>query len=142
MQKKNVAAFVLALIGSIFGIIGGLLWAACAEACADIVGSSTGYVAAFVILGIGGAIVALVGGIQAFGFKKGRLVLTIVGLAMQIGHIIVSCVFAEGFSFILNFWTILAVILIGISLIMVIIKKPEPVVANNDVNNANGNDNV
>lgn len=125
MAKKNVAAFVLALVGAICGLIGGILWSACAEACADIVGSSGGYIAGFVILGIGGAVLALIGGIQALGYKKGRLLLTVLGLVFEVGHIILACVFVEGFSFVLNVWTLLSILLLVISVIMIVMKKNE-----------------
>lgn len=117
MNKKNTASLVLAIIGSVFGIIGAVMWSACADACADIVGSSSGYTAGFIILGLGGAIVSLIGGIQAFGFKRGRFLLSVIGLLMQIGNLILQCVFAEGFSFALSLCTILSIILLLVATI-------------------------
>lgn len=123
MQKKNIAAFVCALLGAICGLVGGIIWAACADTCADIVGSSAGYIAGFVILGIGGAVLGLIGGIQALGFKKGRVVLSVLGLALEVGQLILACVFAEGFSFILNLWTLLSIVLLFVTVLLVFIKK-------------------
>lgn len=118
MNKKNTASLVLAIIGSIFGIIGAVLWSACADTCANIVGSSSWYTAGFIVLGLGGAIVSLIGGIQAFGFKRGRFALSVIGLIMQVGNLILQCVFAEGFSFILSCCTILSIILLLIATIL------------------------
>lgn len=125
MKQKNVAAFVLALIGSIFGFIGGILWAACAGTVAEVIGDggAIGYTIGFVVLGVGGAIIGLVGGIQALGFKKGRLVLTAAGLVAEIGHIILSCVAVEGFSFLLNITSIVSVILLLVAVILVAVRK-------------------
>lgn len=136
-MKKNTAGFVLALIGAIFGLIGGILWTACADAVNGVSSSvggsgneSTIYMVCFIILGIGGAVISLIGGIQAFGYKKGGLVLTIVGLLFQIGMLIASCVYVGGFSFLLNVCTIIALILLAVALIFIVKNKPvaaEPV---------------
>lgn len=123
MKTKNTAAFVLALIGSIFGLIGGILWTACADALNSVesavagTGSTTVYLVFFIILGIGGAVLSLVGGIQAFGFKKGRLALIVAGLLFQVGMLITACVAVGGFSFLLNLCTIVAIILLVIAVI-------------------------
>lgn len=111
-MKKNTAALVLAIIGAIFGLIGGIVWTACADTCADIVKSSTLYTVAFAVLGIGGAVLSLIGGIQAFGFKGGALALSVIGFICQIANLIVQCVFLEGFSFVLSLCTIVAIILL------------------------------
>lgn len=123
-MKKNTAAFVLALLGAIFGLIGGILYAACADACATVVKSSTGYIAGFAILGVGGAVIALIGGIQSFGFKKGGFFLILSGLLMQVGQLILACVFIGAFSFALNLWTILAIVMLVVSAIFAA-KKPQ-----------------
>ena len=111
-MKKNVAALVCAIVGAVFGVIGGIMWAACAEACAEIVGSSVGYTVGFILLGIGGALISLIGGIQAFGFKRGRLGLSVLGLLMQAGNLVLQCVFVKGFSFIMSLWTLLALVML------------------------------
>ena len=121
MNKRNTAAFVLALLGAIFGLIGGILWPACADAIGSIESavsggsSTTVYLVFFIILGIGGAVLALVGGIRAFGYKKGGFVLVLLGLLFQIGMLITACVAVEGFSFLLNLCTIVAIILLVIA---------------------------
>lgn len=123
-MKKNVVAFVLALVGAIFGLIGGILWTACADTCATIVGEAGPYIAGFVILGMGGAVLALVGGIQAFGYRKGGFVLTLSGLILQVGQLILACVFTEGFIFVLNLWTMLSIVLLVVAVIFAHKKKP------------------
>lgn len=117
-MKKNTAALVLAIIGTVFGIIGAIMWAACADTCADIVGSSTGYTVGFIVLGLGGAVFSLIGGIQAYNLKKSGLALSVVGLLMQFGNIILQCVFLGGFSFVLSLWTIVAIILLLVATIL------------------------
>lgn len=116
MQKKNTAAFVLALIGSIFGLIGGILWTTCADAVNSVSGGQgTVYLVCFIILGIGGAVLSLVGGIRAYGFKKGAFALTFLGLLFQIGMLIAACVAVEGFEFLLNLCTLVAILLLVIA---------------------------
>lgn len=117
-MKKNTAALVLAILGAISGLIGGILWTACADTCSGLVAEAGLYIIGFVVLGIGGAVIALIGGIQAFGFKKSGFVLTLIGLIFQIGQLIFACVFLGGFSFILNLWTILSIILLLVAVIL------------------------
>lgn len=116
-MKKNTVSLVLAIIGAIFGIVGAIMWTACADTCANIVGSSTLYTVGFLVLGLGGAVISLIGGVQAFGFKRGKVALSVVGLLMQVGNLVLQCVFAEGFSFVLSLWTILAIILLLVATI-------------------------
>lgn len=116
-MKKNTAAFVLALIGSIFGLIGGILWTACADTCAGIIAEAGPYVFGFVILGMGGAVIALVGGIRAYGFHKGSFATILIGLVFQVAQLILACVFLGGFSFMLNLWTLLSILLLLIAAI-------------------------
>lgn len=111
-MKKNTAALVFAIVGAILGTIGAIMWATCAETCAGIVGSSTGYTIGFIALGIGGAVVSLIGGVQAFGFKKAGGGLSAFGLVLQIGNLILQCVFAGGFSFTLSACTLLSIVLL------------------------------
>ncbi|MDE7158157.1 MAG: hypothetical protein K2N74_01135 [Clostridiales bacterium] len=124
-MKKNTAALVLAILGSIAGLIGGIMWATCADTCANIVGSSTIYTICFIVLGIGGAVLSLIGGIQAFRFKSGRLGLSVVGLLCQIANLVLECVFIKGFSFILSIWTLLAVILLLVATFLAAKEPPE-----------------
>ena len=51
--------------------------------------------------------------------------LTVLGFAAEVGHIILTCVAVGGFSFLLNMPTIVAVILLLIAVILVAIKKPD-----------------
>lgn len=129
-MKKNTAALVLAIIGAVFGLIGGILWTACADLVGSVESAATGsngnsavYLACFIILGIGGAVLALVGGIQAFGYRKGGFVLTLIGLLFQVGQLIAACVAVEGFSFLLNLCTLVSIILLVVAVIFAH-KKP------------------
>ena len=115
-MKKNVAAFVLALIGAITGFIGGILWTAFADACVSISGEGALWMVGFIVLGLGGSLIGLIGAIQAFGFKKGGLPLIALALVLQIGQLILACVAAESFAFVLNFWTLIAIVLFAIAL--------------------------
>lgn len=110
MKSKNTAALVFAILGTIFGAIGALMWTACAD-CASIGGSSTLYTIGFIAFGIGGAVCAMIGGIQAFSFKSGSFGLSLFGMLFQIGNLVLQIVFAESFSFILSLWTILAILM-------------------------------
>ncbi len=110
-MKKNIAALVLAILGTIFGVIGAIIWAACADSCASIVGTSVGYTIGFVILGIGGGVLSLIGGIQAYTWKSARTGLSILGLILQVGALILQCVFVEGFVFVLSLWTLLSILM-------------------------------
>ena len=125
-MKKNVAALVLAIIGAVFGLIGGILWSACAEAVSEVSGDSTSiiYLVCFIVLGIGGAVLALVGGIQAFNYKKGAFALTLVGLLFQVGCLVAACVAVSGFSFLLNLCTIVSIILLIVAVIFAHRKQP------------------
>lgn len=128
-MKKNTAPFVCGLIGAIFGLIGGILWSACTSVIAEAqaalgAGSSVVvYVVCFVIFGIGGGVIALVGSIMAFGWKKSGFPLLLVGLLFQVATIIAACVAVHGFSFVLNICSIVAVILLLVATILAIVKK-------------------
>lgn len=118
-MKKNTGALVCAIIGAIFAIIGAILWATCADALGSVSsavggdrGNTTIYLVLFLVLGVGGAVVSLIGGIQAKDYKRPGFVLSLVGLLMQIGNLITECVSVEGFSFLLSACTIIAVILL------------------------------
>lgn len=125
-MKKNIAALVLGIIGAVCGVIGGIVWAACADSCAGMViggGAATIYLVGFILLGIGGAVFSLVGCIQAFAFKGGRLALSIVGLLMETACLILECLFIRGFAFGLSLWTLLAIVLLLIETVFAA-KKP------------------
>lgn len=125
-MKKNIASLVLAIIGAIFGLIGGILWAACADTAADLLddGGSTIYLACYIVFGIGGAVLSLVGGIQSYNRKKGGLVCSVLGLLFQVAVLIASCVHVGGFSFLLELCTIVAIILLLVQVIMAA-RKPQ-----------------
>lgn len=123
-MKKNTASLVLAIIGAVFGMIGGLMWTACADTCAGIVEGGTGYTIGFLVLGIGGSVLSLVGGIQAYGNKSGKMGLSVTGLLCQIANVVLQCVFLGGFSFVLSLWSILAVILLLVATILAA-RKPQ-----------------
>lgn len=101
MEKKangmKIAALVVGLVGGIFCLIGGMCLTACAEALALIPGefdySIFGY-----LLGIGGAIVGIVG--AALALKNGKIagILMLIGFAMSVGLIIIFIVAYEAFS--------------------------------------------
>lgn len=117
-MKKNTAALVFGILGGIFGLIGAIMWAACAKTCADVsggLGGSTslpiGYMLGFLALGGGGAVMGLIGGIQAYGFRRAGLVLSIFALLFEIGDLVLEFVFLGGFSFTLFIATIVAILM-------------------------------
>lgn len=130
-MQKNTAALVFAILGAIFGAIGGIMWAACASTCAGVSsaagGSSatpTGYMIGFLLLGVGGALVSLIGGIQAFRFRPSGAALTLFGLLMQAGCLVLQCVSVGGFSFTLSLCTIVAVLMALLQAVFAA-KKPQ-----------------
>ena len=130
-MKKNTAALVFAILGAIFGLIGGILWAACAQTCAGVSsavggesGTPVGYMIGFICLGIGGALFMLIGGIQAFTYKKAGTALSILGFLLQIGCLVLQCVFVGGFSFTLSLCTIVSV-LMGLMQAIFAARKPQ-----------------
>lgn len=117
-MKKNTAALVLSILSAIFGLIGGIMWAACARTCAGVSsalggsgGIPAGYMIGFIGLGIGGALLTLIGGIQAFSFKKAGLPLSILGFLLQTGCLVLQCVFLGGFAFTLSLCTIVSILM-------------------------------
>lgn len=125
-MKKNTASLVLAIIGAVFGLIGGILWAACADAAAELLddGGSIIYMVCYIVFGIGGAVLSLVGGIQSYNHKKGGLVCSVLGFLFQIAVLIASCVHVGGFSFLLELCTLVAIILLLVQVIMAA-RKPQ-----------------
>lgn len=124
-MKKNTGALVCSIIGAIFAILGGILWASCADAVGAI-GSAAGgdstlptvYMVVFLILGIGGGAIALLGGIRAYGGKSKATFLCVLGFLTQIGNLIAQCVCVSGFSFLLSLSTLLAIVLLLIASIL------------------------
>lgn len=124
-MKKNTGALVLAILAAISGLIGALMWVACAATCANVGnalagagGTATGYTIGFAVLGIGGSVFTLIGGIRAYGFNSGRAALSVIGLLMQIGNVILQCVSIGGFSFTLSLMTLVAILLAFIEAIL------------------------
>lgn len=121
-MKKNTAALVFGILGGIFGLIGAIMWAACAKTCADVSGGlgesasiPIGYMLGFIGLGGGGAVVGLIGGIQAYGYKRVGLGLSVFALLLEIGDFILEIVFLGGFSFTLFLATMLSVLMFLLS---------------------------
>lgn len=118
-MKKNTAALVFGILGGIFGLIGAIMWAACAKTCADVSGGlggdttiSAGYMLGFIALGGGGAVMGLIGGIQAYGFKRVGLGLSVFALLLEIGDLVLEYLFLGGFSITLFLATILSVLML------------------------------
>lgn len=111
-MKKNIAALVFAILGAVFGIIGAFMAATCADTCAGFMEkSSTFYTIAFFVLGIGGAVLSLIGGIKAFSFNGG-FGLSLFGLLMQIATFVLQCVLVEDFILMLSLWTLLSIVML------------------------------
>ncbi len=131
--KKNVAPLVLGIIGMIFAFVGAIIWAVIAGAAKDCSAAAgfnnaeaTLYLVIFILFGFGGGVLSLVGSIQAYTFKRGPAIgLSFAGLALQIGCLIAQCVCISTFSFLLSFWTLIAVILLLVEAILSIRKAPQ-----------------
>lgn len=124
-MNKNTGSLVCAIIGAVFGLIGGILWAACADAVGSVgaaagadTSSSTVYLVVFLILGIGGAVVSLIGGIRAYGRNSGAVALSVLGLLMQVGNLVAQCISVEGFSFVLSLCTIVSIVMLLVATIL------------------------
>ncbi len=122
---KNTGALVFSIIGAIFAILGGILWATCADAIGSIGGAAGGdtttptiYMIVFLVLGIGGGVIALLGGIRGYGEKSKATFLCVLGTLMQIGNLIAQCVSVSGFSFLMSLSTILAIVLLIVATIL------------------------
>lgn len=122
-MKKNTAAFVCGLIGAIFGLLGGILCSACTgllaavEEAVNTVSGASGnttlpYLIVFIIMGIGGSVVALVGAIQALGYKKAGFPLCLVGLLLQVGTLVAGFVGYGVAELYVGLGTVVAVILL------------------------------
>lgn len=125
-KRRNVPALVLGIVGASFAAFGAVVWlilAAFAEAGAEV------YLAVFLLFGLGGAAVSVVGCVQAFRYGAGRLLLSLIGLWCEIG-----CLFAqiwmcvrEGPPLILSGCTVIAVVLLLVESVFSAAKKPRPV---------------
>lgn len=137
-EKKNVAALILGIIGAICGFVGAVLWASCADfvyncegSIAEGLGNPAGggtviYTVLFVVLGIGGAVLSLIGSIQAFNYARGRLILSLLGFFFGAGCLAVECVMIGTFAFLTSGFTIIAVVLLLVETILSGLKKPQP----------------
>lgn len=86
-MKKNVAPFVLGLIGGILGVIGGLCWAVCAE-LADAITQETNYAIYAWVFGVGGGVVGIVG--ASLGLNNGKKggILMLLSAALIVGAMV------------------------------------------------------
>jgi hypothetical protein len=134
-MKKNTAAFVCGLIGAIFGLLGGILCSACTgllaalEEGANAVSGASGnttlpYLIVFIVLGIGGSVIALVGAIQALGYKKAAFPLCLVGLLLQVGTLICGFVGYGVAELYVGIGTIVAVVLLIVATVFSRRKQP------------------
>lgn len=135
-MKKNTAAFVCGLIGAIFGLLGGILCSACTgllaavEDVANEISGASGnttlpYLIAFIVLGIGGSVIALIGAIQAFGYKKAGFPLCLVGLLLQVGTLVTGFVGYGVAELYVGLGTLVAVVLLIVA--TVFSRRKEPV---------------
>lgn len=132
-EKKNTIALVFGILGAVLAFLGGLLWASCADMinCSDALPEMDGvwlYTMFFVVLGIGGSVISLIGGIQAYNYGRGRFVLSFIGLLFQLGCLAVQIVLLmsiEGkVSFFSLSFTIVALILLFAETIFSAAKNP------------------
>lgn len=114
-QKKNIAPLICGIIGTVFGLVGGFLWVACSDCAYYGLPLDTIWLLLFILFGLGGPVLGLIGSILAFGYKRAGGALLLIALLFCIGHIAATVAFmAElglGFSFWLEIFTIFALIL-------------------------------
>lgn len=122
---KNTGALVCSIIGAIFAVIGGIVWASCADVIGSIgnavSGDSTGptiYMIVFLVLGIGGGAIALIGGIRGYGGNSMATFLCALGTLMQVGNLIAQYIAMQSFSFMLSLSTLLAVVFLLVATIL------------------------
>ena len=103
---KNIGALVCAVIGGVFGMGSGLLWTlGFINALVEVSGygfyvSSVSFgVLLFALLGVGGGVVTIIGGTQAFRYKRRRssIALSFTGFACQLVCPIMTLVVYGGF---------------------------------------------
>ena len=120
-QKKNIAPLICGIIGTVFGLVGGFLWVACADclhgldaALSGDTGGNTVWTVLFILFGLVGPVLGLIGAILAFGYKRAGGALLLVALLFCIGHIVVTVIYTgAGFfaNFVMEMCTIFALIL-------------------------------
>lgn len=136
-MKKNMAAFVCGLIGAIFGLLGGILCSACTgllaaveEVVNEVNGSTTtvspifSYLLVFIVFGIGGSVIALIGAIQAYGYKKAGFPLCLVGLLLQFGTLVAGFIGYGVAELYVGLGTVVSVVLLIVA--TVFSKRKEP----------------
>ena len=120
-QKKNIAPLICGIIGTVFGLVGGFLWVACADcihgldaALSGDTGGNMVWTVLFILFGLVGPVLGLIGAILAFGYKRAGGALLLVALLFCIGHIVVTVIYTgAGFftNFVMEACTIFALIL-------------------------------
>lgn len=120
-QKKNIAPLICGIIGTVFGLVGGFLWVACADcihgldaALSGDTGGNMVWTVLFILFGLVGPVLGLIGAILAFGYKCAGGALLLVALLFCIGHIVVTVIYTgAGFftNFVMETCTIFALIL-------------------------------
>lgn len=120
-QKKNIAPLICGIIGTVFGLVGGFLWVACADcihgldaALSGDTGGNMVWTVLFILFGLVGPVLGLIGAILAFGYKRAGGALLLVALLFCIGHIVVTVIYTgAGFftNFVMETCTIFALIL-------------------------------
>ena len=78
----------------------------------------TVYMIVFLVLGIGGGVISLLGGIRGYGRQSKATFLSVLGLLMQIGNLIAQCISVGGFSFLLSLSTLVAIVLLLIATVL------------------------
>ena len=108
-QKKNIAPLICGIIGTVFGLVGGFLWVACADcihgldaALSGDTGGNMVWTVLFILFGLVGPVLGLIGAILAFGYKRAGGALLLVALLFCIGHIVVTVIYT-GAGFFTNF---------------------------------------
>ncbi len=131
-MKKNIAPLVCGIIGTFFGLIGGFFWVSCADfwgtmnEVAEVGRAETIWMVLFIVFGLGGPVIGLIGSILAFGFKRAGGVLLLFAMLFCIGHIVVTMLYTEGmFTFVGEMFTIFALILFLVAVCFGFRKAPK-----------------
>lgn len=125
MKNKNIVALILGLAGAIAGIVGGFIWAGFAKTCANATENVSAYTAGFTILGIGGAVVALLGAINSYSYKRSGFILSLIALGMEVGQFALACACIKQFDILVNFFTVICIILLTLTAFFAFRKQPE-----------------
>lgn len=132
-QKKNTVALVLGVIGVICAAIGAIAWASCADAMfnscdttvTETAEHSVIFTVIFVVLGLGGAVISVIGCVQAYSYGRGRFILSLIGLLCQIGCLVAQCFMIGTFLFLSSGATTIAILLLLVETILSAIRRPE-----------------